>query len=329
LKWLDGLWGFDFVDRWIFVDQWLRRINKEWINIVIGWWGEEITTTKIRKFRMLVSILMVPWVTQRGRWEGKMFTLYIFGKRRWNIKWIFNEWLVLFIVVWWPNIWRVLWLINSVCIRGWRHTCEIMDDRLTIDVRKEWRGIGREGFILCWVLMLKIPFILFMNDKACWLRNTNSVNWLFLVQTSEAYGMDEHKETTSRGTPWCKDRGRITQWIWEIEGLTTKYMWKLIEVMLGGCERWTSEWTWSSTSLDSGGFVWWMDGMQAIKIVTTSTLDCIAPSLKNVERGLISGFFLGWDDFLRKYSNGLKDRQISFGSSELETVSHGSTAKNQ
>jgi len=56
-----------------------------------------------------------------------------------------------------------------------------MDGRFTKDVRKEWRGLRQKGVILRRVLMLKLPLILFMNDNACWLCNTNFVNGVFLV----------------------------------------------------------------------------------------------------------------------------------------------------
>lgn len=48
-------------------------------------------------------------------------------------------------------------------------------------VRKEWRGLRQKGVILHRVFMFKIPLILFMNDRACWSCNTNSISGLFLV----------------------------------------------------------------------------------------------------------------------------------------------------
>ena len=56
-----------------------------------------------------------------------------------------------------------------------------MDGRFTKEARKEQRGIGWKGVILCQVLMFKLPLILFMNDNACWLCNTNSFSGLFLI----------------------------------------------------------------------------------------------------------------------------------------------------
>jgi len=57
-----------------------------------------------------------------------------------------------------------------------------------------------------------------------------------LFTTSEESIMDEHKTTSSGGTPECEDGGRKKECIWELEGLTTKSARKLSGVMLGGCE---------------------------------------------------------------------------------------------
>lgn len=149
-----------------------------------SWLDDEVKRSRqprSKKFKMLVGILMVWWITQRGRWWGRMFTLYISRKSRWKIKWISNEWLVLFIFGWWANIRGVLWKINNGCIHGSRQACEIMDGRFTNDVRKERRGLRRKGVILHQALMLKLPLTLLMNDNACWLCNTNFVSGLFLV----------------------------------------------------------------------------------------------------------------------------------------------------
>lgn len=74
--------------------------------------------------------------------------------------------------------------------------------------------------------------------------------------TSEESGMDEHKTTSSRGTPRCEDGGLRKGCIWELEGLTTKSTRKLSGVMLGECEGWA----WSPTSLGNGGAVEWEEG---------------------------------------------------------------------
>ncbi len=148
---------------------------------MIGWRSREITTTKIRKSRMFVGILMIWWITQRGRWEARMFTLYISRKRRWNIKWIFNERLVLSFVRWWVDIRCVLQMINNGCIHGWRYTWKIRDGRVIKDVRKKQRRYGQIGMVLYYFWMFKFPVILFMNDNACWLCNTNSIDGLILV----------------------------------------------------------------------------------------------------------------------------------------------------
>jgi len=39
--------------------------------------------------------------------------------------------------------------------------------------------------------------------------------------TSEEFGIEEHKITSSRGTTECEDEGRGIKCIWELEGLTT------------------------------------------------------------------------------------------------------------
>jgi len=71
-----------------------------------------------------------------------------------------------------------------------------MDGKFTKNVRKERRGLRWKRVTLRRVWMLKLPIIFFMNDNACWLCNTNSVNGLFLIH--------KHKTISSIGTADAK-----------------------------------------------------------------------------------------------------------------------------
>ena len=47
---------------------------------MIRWRSTEIMITMIRKFKMFVNILMILGITERGRWESRMFTLCVSTK---------------------------------------------------------------------------------------------------------------------------------------------------------------------------------------------------------------------------------------------------------
>lgn len=154
-----------------------------------------------------------------------------------------------------------------------------------------------------WWWMFRLWVILFMNDSACRLCNTNSVDGLILFHNKCRVQNGRTQDNVIRRIirVW-KRRLRyrmhvITQWIHN-QACT-----KIGRVMLGGCDGWTNVCVCSLASLCDGGFVWWGDNGQSLVIATMFVRDCIAPSLKYVDRGLILNFFLGLDDFLRWYSN--------------------------
>lgn len=144
LKCLDSLGYFDFIIRYIIIDQWLRKFNYDRNMIVIEYGIKRIMTTMIRKRNDFIGILRIWWIKQRGKWEVKKFILCVSRKGIWKIKWSFNEYLILSIIEWWADIRCVKQVINDGCIRGWRYTCEIIDGRF----RKETRRLIQKGVIL-------------------------------------------------------------------------------------------------------------------------------------------------------------------------------------
>ena len=123
---------------------------------------------------------------------------------------------------------------------------KIMDGRFTKDVRKEWRGPGSKGVILRWVVIFKLPLTLFMNDNACWFCNTNSISGLFLVHNKWRVRNGRTQDSIIQRNNWVR-RWRLWNKMHMKTWWTHNQIYKLSEVMLGGCERWTSVWAWSST----------------------------------------------------------------------------------
>ena len=70
-----------------------------------------------------------------------------------------------------------------------------------------------------------------------------------LFTTSVESGMDEHKTVSSAGSFKYEDRVCGTECLWQLDGLTTKSVRRLSEVMLGGCDSWTDVCAHSLTSL--------------------------------------------------------------------------------
>jgi len=55
-------------------------------------------------------------------------------------------------------------------------------------------------------------------------------------KTSEESRMDEHKASSSRGTPECVDIGPREECTWELKGLKAKFARKWSGVILAECE---------------------------------------------------------------------------------------------